>query len=92
MVVLYIHSISCSKLDVSLNEIVDGFPGIEAANMLSKQAFSFPLFIVQVYEALGVGWATSLLGFIFVALVPVPFALSRYGERLRSKSQYSSGD
>ena len=55
-------------------------------------AFAFPLFVVQMYEALGVGWATSLLAFIAVALVPVPFALDKYGERLRQKSQFSSGE
>lgn len=56
------------------------------------QAFGFPLFIVQVYEALGVGWATSLLGFVGVALMPVPFVLDRYGERLRRRSKFSSGE
>ena len=30
-------------------------------------AFAFPLFVVQMYEALGVGWATSLLAFIALA-------------------------
>ena len=36
-------------------------------------AFAFPLFAIQLYEALGPGWATSLLGFL--ALVPPNFNL-----------------
>ncbi|KAK3722114.1 hypothetical protein LTR37_002547 [Vermiconidia calcicola] len=55
-------------------------------------AFAFPLFVIQMYEGLGVGWATSLLGFVALALVPVPFALSKYGEQLRKRSKFSSGE
>lgn len=55
-------------------------------------AFAFPLFILQCYEALGIGWATSLLGFVSVLLMPIPFVLSRYGPLLRRKSSYSSGE
>lgn len=55
-------------------------------------SFAFPLFAVQMYERLGVGWASSLLGFISLALVPIPFAFYRYGPFLRSKSKYASGE
>jgi len=55
-------------------------------------AFAFPLFILQMYEALGVGWATSLLGFVSIMLMPIPFILSRHGPFLRQKSSYSSGE
>lgn len=54
--------------------------------------FAFPLFVLQMYEALHVGWATSLLGFVSLALLPIPFLLSRYGPVLRRKSNYSSGE
>ncbi|KAK7954791.1 hypothetical protein PG996_015598 [Apiospora saccharicola] len=37
----------------------------------------------SMYDALGIGWGNSLLGFIAVACIPVPMALLRYGERLR---------
>ncbi|KAI5364037.1 Putative major facilitator superfamily, MFS transporter superfamily [Septoria linicola] len=55
-------------------------------------AFIFPLFSVQMYEGPGPGWASSLLGFCTLALVPIPFAFDRYGKWLRSKSSYSSGE
>ena len=45
-----------------------------AANTLVRSWFGagFPLFAKYMYDALGVQWATSVLGFIAVALVPVP--------------------
>lgn len=48
----------------------------------------FPLFILQMYEALGVGWATSLLGFVTVAMAGIPWGFVRWGARLRGKSGY----
>ena len=32
----------------------------------------FPLFTVQMYNTLCIGWGTSLLGFVTVALLPIP--------------------
>ncbi|KAF7190139.1 Polyamine transporter 4 [Pseudocercospora fuligena] len=55
-------------------------------------AFAFPLFAVQMYEALGTGWATSLIGFVSLLTVPIPFIFGRYGPRLRQKSSYASQD
>ena len=55
-------------------------------------AFAFPLFVLQMYEALGVGWATSLLGFVSAVLMPIPFLQGRWGPRLRGRSSYSSGE
>lgn len=48
--------------------------------------------LCPVYEALGPGWATSLLGFVSLALLPIPFAFARYGERLRQHSKYAAGE
>lgn len=52
-------------------------------------AFAFPLFAVQMYEGLGVGWATSLLGFASFVLAFIPFVLAKYGAKLRSRSSYA---
>lgn len=41
-----------------------------------------------VYEAMGVGWATSLLGFLATAMLPIPFLFFRYGRRIRAQSKY----
>ncbi|KAF2737472.1 MFS general substrate transporter [Polyplosphaeria fusca] len=48
----------------------------------------FPLFTVQMYEAMGIGWATSLLGFVSLAMLPIPFVFFRYGPRIRARSKY----
>ena len=42
-----------------------------------------PLAGPSMYDALGLGWGNSLLGFIAVALMPVCWAMTKYGERLR---------
>ncbi|KAJ9297780.1 hypothetical protein DTO271G3_4001 [Paecilomyces variotii] len=49
---------------------------------------SFPLFTVQMYEKLGIDWATSLLAFVSLALLPVPWLFFRYGSLIRKKSGY----
>ena len=46
------------------------------------------LTFVLVYEALGIGWATSLLGFLALAMIPIPFLFFKYGPTIRAKSKY----
>jgi len=36
-----------------------------------------------MYDALGLGWGNSLLGFISLALIPLPILFYIFGERLR---------
>ncbi|KAF2494681.1 MFS general substrate transporter, partial [Lophium mytilinum] len=47
-----------------------------------------PLAGNKMYDALGLGWGTSLLGFIAVAFIPMPLILWTFGERLR-ESRFS---
>ncbi|KAI1347664.1 MFS multidrug transporter-like protein [Xylaria sp. FL0043] len=63
-----------------------------AANGLLRYAFGagFPLFTIQMYEKLGIGWATSLLGFIGLALLPIPFMLYKFGPALRRRSRMTA--
>jgi multidrug resistance protein len=42
-----------------------------------------PLCGLEMYDKLGIGWGNSLLGFISLALFPVPFLILKYGETLR---------
>ena len=49
----------------------------------------FPLFSRQMYLAMGVGWATSLLGFVTVLLMPLPWILMKWGRVIRRKSKYA---
>ena len=50
---------------------------------------SFPLFATAMYHKLGVDWATSLLGFLTVAFLPVPILFYIYGKKLRGLSRFS---
>ena len=60
------------------------------ASSLSRYTLSaaFPLFALQMYGRLGVGWATTLLGFFTVAMAPIPWVFHRWGPNLRARSRY----
>jgi hypothetical protein len=55
-------------------------------------AAPFPLFTVQMVDNLGIGWSMSLLGFITVAMIPIPFIFYRWGPVLRARSSYIQSD
>jgi hypothetical protein len=61
-----------------------------ASNNLARYAIgaALPLFIVQMYEGMGAAWATSLLGFICLVLMPIPWVFYVIGPRLRARSKY----
>ena len=62
-----------------------------AANNLLRylMASVFPLFIVQTYNRLGVHWASSLFGFIALAMMPLPWVFTYLGPRLRAASKFN---
>lgn len=49
----------------------------------------FPLFGQQMFSYLGNQWAASLLAFLAILLVPIPFVLERYGRALRFRSPWA---
>lgn len=51
-------------------------------------AAGFPLFAEIMFRGLGIGWASSLLGFVTLALMPIPFIFYVWGPRLRQGSNY----
>jgi len=44
-----------------------------------------PLAGQKMYKALGLGWGNSLLAFIAIAMIPVPWVLLKWGEKLRTR-------
>ena len=50
------------------------------------------LFATQMFHNLGVGWAGSLLGFLAVAFMPIPFLFYIFGARLRKLSKNAPTD
>jgi DHA1 family multidrug resistance protein-like MFS transporter len=49
----------------------------------------FPLFIIQMITNLTGAWAMSTFGFIAAAMIPIPWAIWWFGERLRKASKYN---
>ena len=43
----------------------------------------------SMYRALGTQWATSVLGFAVIAMIPIPFAFYKYGPRVRERSKFA---
>ncbi|KAH0828296.1 putative transporter [Fonsecaea pedrosoi] len=46
-----------------------------------------PLAGPPMYDALGLGWGNSLLGFVALACIPIPLVLERYGKQIRSRDK-----
>ncbi|OQO12962.1 hypothetical protein B0A48_02426 [Cryoendolithus antarcticus] len=61
-----------------------------AGNTFVRSLFGagFPMFASYMYHGLGVKWATSVLGFIAVGLMPVPLLFFIYGARIRKMSRF----
>ncbi|OJD23493.1 hypothetical protein ACJ73_05155 [Blastomyces percursus] len=47
-----------------------------------------PLCGLKMYSTLGLGWGNSLLGFIALAMTPIPWAFYQYGERVRTSKSF----
>ena len=47
------------------------------------------MFATSMYEDLGVDWATSVIGFIAVGLIPFPLLFWIYGPKIRSWSKFA---
>ncbi|THH17387.1 hypothetical protein EW146_g3402 [Bondarzewia mesenterica] len=78
-----------------INYIIDTYLSIAAsalaANTVMRSVFgaAFPLFARQMYVALNPRWASTLLGFVALAMTPIPFVLRKYGPVLRAKSKHA---
>ncbi|KAK3358220.1 major facilitator superfamily domain-containing protein [Lasiosphaeria hispida] len=69
--------------------LVDCYPvyaasAIAANTVLRSLAgMLLPLAGPSMYENLGLGWGNSMLGFVCIAMIPVPLLIHRFGARLR---------
>ncbi|KAK2040175.1 major facilitator superfamily transporter [Colletotrichum somersetense] len=81
----------------TMQYLVDVYKGTNIASAASANSLAryvlagaFPLFIVQMYTNLGIGWASSLLGFIALVLMPVPWAFFKFGRVIRQRSTFDT--
>lgn len=88
----------CSVIFIFLslfNYIIDAYLMVSASalasNTVVRSAFGagFPLFATQMYNKLNPRWASTLLGFIALIMVPIPFVLFKFGPKVRRTSKYA---
>ncbi|KAK1233026.1 hypothetical protein PQX77_003829 [Marasmius sp. AFHP31] len=92
----FLNGFGISWIFLSLiNYIIDTYLKVAASalsiNTVVRSIFgaAFPLFATQMYDAMGSQWASSLLGFVALALMPIPFIFIKYGAKLRARSKYA---
>lgn len=77
-----------------LNYLVDTFTKFAAsaiaANTFTRSIFAgtFPLFSEIMFKKLGVHWGGSLVGFIALGMIPIPFIFYMMGDKLRRKNRF----
>ncbi|GME39341.1 MFS multidrug transporter [Neofusicoccum parvum] len=59
------------------------------ANTFVRSFFGagFPLFGPAMYHRLGVDWASSLVAFLAIAMIPIPILFYKFGHAIRCKSK-----
>lgn len=79
-----------------INYLIDCYV-VYAASALAANAvlrslfgFAFPLFTQQMYDNLGIHWASSIPAFLTVLCLPFPFLFYKYGEQIRHKCKYAA--
>lgn len=74
--------------------LVDAYVEFAASAIAASTVFRallgalLPLAGRKMYSTLGLGWGTSLLAFIAVAMIPVPVVFYKRGERIRQRNLF----
>ncbi|KAH7204875.1 major facilitator superfamily domain-containing protein [Fusarium redolens] len=75
--------------------LVEAYP-VYAASTLAANSFvrnlfaaGLPLFGNQMYTKMGYQWASSLIAFLTLALMPLPYIFLIYGKKIRAKSRHA---
>jgi multidrug resistance protein len=79
-----------------MNYLIDSYTifaaSVLAGNGIIRSVFgaAFPLFTKQMYDSLGIHWASSIPAFLAVACIPLPFIFYKYGAGIRKKCKYAA--
>ena len=79
-----------------MNYLIDAYTifaaSVLAANSVLRSLFgaAFPLFTSQMYDALGIHWASSVPAFLALACVPFPFLFYKYGPAIRKRCKFAA--
>lgn len=77
------------------NYIVDAYLGYAASALAATTVVrsiagaAFPLFTGNLYDALGIHWASSVPGFLACVFVPCLVVFYKYGHIIRSKTKFA---
>jgi MFS family permease len=79
-----------------INYLIDSYT-IFAASVLAANSvlrslfgFAFPLFTTNMYQNLGIHWASCVPAFLALACVPAPLLLLKYGAQIRARCVYAA--
>lgn len=79
-----------------MNYLIDSYTifaaSVLAANSVLRSIFGavFPLFTTQMFDGLGIHWASSIPAFLALVCVPFPFIFYKYGAQIRAKCKYAA--
>lgn len=79
-----------------MNYLIDSYTifaaSVLAGNGIIRSVFgaAFPLFTSQMYDNLGIHWASSVPAFLAIACLPLPFLFYKYGATIREKCKYAA--
>jgi hypothetical protein len=77
------------------NYLIDSYTifaaSVLAANSVLRSLFgaAFPLFTTQMFDNLGIHWASSIPAFLALLCVPLPFLFYRYGPAIRERCAFA---
>ncbi|KAK7703155.1 hypothetical protein SLS57_011038 [Botryosphaeria dothidea] len=78
-----------------LNYVVDSYQTYSASALAgvilvrNLVGAGFPLFAKQMYENLGLEWASTLLAFLSIVMCPIPWVFFYKGEEIRKRSPWA---
>ncbi|EXJ88780.1 hypothetical protein A1O3_01844 [Capronia epimyces CBS 606.96] len=78
------------------NYLVDAYTVFAASalavTVIMRSCFgaAFPLFTTYMYHGLGVHWASTLVAFLSLACLPIPFVFWKVGASLRKRCRYAA--
>ncbi|KAJ5127195.1 Efflux pump bik6 [Penicillium atrosanguineum] len=79
----------------ALNYLVDTFTRYSASAIAantflrSMMAGAFPLFVIPMYNNIGVDWGTTIFACVAAILIPVPFFFFFWGKNIRARGEWS---
>lgn len=79
-----------------MNYLIDSYTifaaSVLAASSVLRSLFgaAFPLFTTQMYNNLGIHWASTIPAFLALICVPMPFLFYKFGPKIREKCKYAA--